>query len=152
MGSAGYETHIAIVPICGIPASTSAPACPRAGAVSLGGHSQMQKATNKKPTKLPWPVTHGIQFLPWIGSGHGPLMQPRLWRQCGIDGREHTAHGAAQGVYNSDDRHRNTGRDQGVFDGGGAGLVGKKPLDDAAQLDLPRGVRPAQPLGRMQKP
>jgi hypothetical protein len=31
-------------------------------------------------------------------------------------------------------------------------LVGKKPLDDAAQLDLPRGVRPAQPLGRMQKP
>jgi hypothetical protein len=67
-------------------------------------------------------------------------MQPRLRRQCGIDGCEHAGHGAAQGVNNGDDRHRNAGRDQGVFDGGGTGFVGKKLCDDAAQLDLPRGV------------
>lgn len=46
---------------------------------------------------------------------------------------------AAYALNDSDDGERNAGGDQAVLDGGGAGLVGEKILENALQLRLPRG-------------
>jgi hypothetical protein len=46
---------------------------------------------------------------------------------------------AAYALNDSDNGERNAGRNQAVLDGGGAGLVGEKLLENGLQLHLPRG-------------
>ncbi len=63
----------------------------------------------------------------------GFLLQP------GFDRRKLGIEVGAEAVNHRDDRERNTGRDQAVFDRGSPGFVGEKPFENAIQLDLPRG-------------
>jgi hypothetical protein len=64
MGSAGTKPTSQLCRYAAPPASTSASACPRAGAVSFGGHSDPGRPSIKKPTRLPWPVAHGAKLSP----------------------------------------------------------------------------------------
>src|SRR3954451_9335801 len=68
----------------------------------------------------------------------GPLVPGRRSRlfQRAVDRRELGVQGAAEGVDDGDDGERDAGRDQSVFDGGGAGLI----LHETRNKVLHRGL------------
>src|SRR5258708_35439863 len=80
---------------------------------------------------------HGVSGSFWLL----PLRRRvRRLFQRGVDRVEGGAEFATDAVDCSDDHKRDAGRDQSVFDRGGAGLVGEKLLQNALQLCLPLGV------------
>jgi hypothetical protein len=86
----------------------------------------------KTPTKFPWPG-HAWEFPPEKGISARSLFQ-RI-----VDVGEFGVEVGTEAVDHSDDRERNAGSNQSIFDGGGTGFVGEKPFENAAQLDLPSG-------------
>jgi hypothetical protein len=65
--------------------------------------------------------------------------------EAGRDRRELGVESGAEAVYNCDDRERNAGGDQAVFNGGGAGFVGQELFENTLQLCLPWGCAGDRP-------
>ena len=79
---------------------------------------------NTRPSYLDR-ATRGVTFSPREGEHR------RLLLQRGVDIAELGAQAATDAVDGGDDRQRNTGCDQPVFNGGRAGFVGEKLLENA---------------------
>jgi hypothetical protein len=91
----------------------------------------------KAPPKWGRAELHGVSGSFWLL----PLRRRvRRLFQRGVDRVEGGSEFATDAIDRSDDHKRDAGRDQAVFDGGSAGLVGAELLENGLQLCLPLGV------------